>query len=323
MSTSRSSQGLVLKCLLAFASMSVWLSAVQPAFAEGCDLDGTCTYVANGGSSTITPDVAGQTFSPACAIVTNNNSLPIMVPHATQAEWNDASGGFISHLPAFVTVAACDHSCSTGTLTSNRILTVPTGGVTITRFSMGGGGGGGGAGGIDAQPSLVYPGGNGAAGGATYFWSSTTGIKWAVSGGTGGAAQWEGGGKPGGNGATVASSTSLFLPAGTQIQVHIGGGGGGGYSPLAGGSDIPGENNAWEDPPPAAVTYGEGSPGAGGGNEFAGSAGGTGTAAAGNGGQSWEFCWSFTNCTGHPQAGNGGGSGYAAFNYTAENCTLN
>jgi hypothetical protein len=69
-----------------------------------CTGAGTCTQAAGGGAVTT---VNAANLGGPCRQVTNWNSLPIMVPHGSVAEWSAAGTGFINQAISGVSTSAC------------------------------------------------------------------------------------------------------------------------------------------------------------------------------------------------------------------------
>jgi hypothetical protein len=107
------SQGLVLKCLLAFASISLLPSAALADCADDNPPD--CSYIAVGAGSAVTLSTAaasipgasavlGVGFTPDCEVITNATCPDqIMVPYLSEEEWTS----FVSDHEACATLARC------------------------------------------------------------------------------------------------------------------------------------------------------------------------------------------------------------------------
>ncbi|SRR5216683_1790967 len=306
---------------------ALFLCAVRPAFAAECNSDGTCHYVTPGSSAQITPSVAGQTFTPSCEQVTNSCTTDVVVPHATQEEWNGAADGFLGHIHnnlSCVTLASCGATCS-NTITANKTWTNTTGSPVTVTYTLHGGGGGSAAGSyMVINYSFFASGAGGGGGGTTALQKNNAAVATAAGGGGGvpNNSAWSAKSAAGSNGSTTGPTTVTLAPNDTLTLIPGGGGGGGGIG------DMPAFVNA----PVSFTSIGYGVGGGGGGGAGYGGSGSNSSSGPNYvyyGCNSWDGTFFYDNsvsdCTvtyggtivsstiynvgGSPGSGNSGGAG--------------
>ncbi len=90
---------LFLLCIFGFSA---------PAWAqEECSVEHSCQYLPNGTTASVIPAFNGQSYSPDCERVTDNCGADIMVPFATEDEWNGPYG-FVGKHESCATLAPCN-----------------------------------------------------------------------------------------------------------------------------------------------------------------------------------------------------------------------